>query len=133
MACSDSLKSVCTVTLVTMCVIITGMGVFLYFTGYTKAEDFQVSGGDFITDFYIDYKGFSWYIFFCCCSCGLVLVFGLLAAQCKKPFIAVSYMIIALATALLLLYTSSLASKYKNETDTVCNNSDMINEINSDY
>lgn len=107
--CSDRCKAISSITLVTVCLINMGFAAVIFFLTYVNLANFQVHGGTRLPNLNINFNSFSFYIMFCICNTILLLVIGLLAAQCKKPLYAFGFGIIAMCSFILLMYTSSIA------------------------
>jgi len=109
----------------------------LYLNTYVNISDFKVHGGEYLPSLNINFDSFSYYILFSICASIALLIVGLIAAQCKKPYIALGYALLSFGSGCLLLYTSSLASSYKNDPTSICDPSAAISanitQFNKDY
>ena len=112
--CSDKCKAANSIMLVTICIINLGLCAVIFFLTYVNISDFKVHGGEYLTELNINFDSFSYYIFFSICAGIGMFIVGLLAAQCKKPYVALAYALLAFGSGCLLLYTSLLAFKYEN-------------------
>jgi len=83
------------------------------------------------------FDSFSAYILYCCLACGGLLAFGLLAAQVKKPFTSVSYILIAICCGMLMLQTSQLCFGFESTVEekrfNVCKESAKVPEIEIEF
>ena len=116
-----------------MSVAISAIGGYIYYFIVREIQEFNLSGGTYIQYLEINYQSFAAFIFYSCCACVLVLVFGFSASQCRKSATAGTYIVIALISGLLMLHSADLASKYENIVDDVCSNAALVGDINSHY
>lgn len=116
-----------------MSVAICAIGGYVYYFIVREIQDFSLTGGSYIVDLNINYNSFSAFIFYSCCACVLVLIFGFSASQCRKVITAGVYGAIALISGLFMLHSADLASKYDNIVDDVCSNADLVGDINTHY
>jgi hypothetical protein len=107
MACkvvfSDRFKCVSAVALITITSIyLILMGLLFYF-GYMKVKDRQLSSNGYLPEYSLNFESFSSYLFISCILGAVVFLFSLIAVQMKKPYTALAYLIIAVGSGVLLL------------------------------
>ena len=118
--CSDKCKSANSILLVTVCLLNLGLAAVIFFQTYVNISTFKVHGGEYLPSLNINFDSFSYYIFFSICAVVGLLITGLLAAQCKKPYVALAYALLAFGSGCLLSYTSYLAMQYELKPDSIC-------------
>ena len=100
---SDKCKCISAVTLVTLCILVLISGGVLYMLGYKEINGKEISGDPYLTELQVDYESFSFYVLLSTGACAAVLFFGLIAAQCKRPYTSVIYILIVLLAGGLML------------------------------
>ena len=82
---------------------IAAAGYWLYSRGFEPLNGYEFDGAPYLPDFQISYDEFLPYTFYSVCSCGVVFIFGFLAALCKNSNTATAYIFVAVGAAMLCL------------------------------
>ena len=110
---SDRCKCVSTVTLVLLCIVFIIAGALLYLNGFEKLHGVTFDGAPYLPEYKYDYSSFTFYIQYASFSSVGVLIFGLVSAQCKKPYTVLVYILAAVGAGMLMIYSSGITSEFK--------------------
>jgi hypothetical protein len=95
--CRNKTKTISAILLVVVSTAAAGVGAYLYLLYLNSLTSYNLNGGEYLPEFYIDFSSFSQNVQYSAIACGAVFVFSLITAMCKRPFFSFLFIIIAMA------------------------------------
>ena len=104
--CRNKTKTISAILLVVVSTAAAGVGAYLYLLYLNSLTSYNLNGGEYLPEFYIDFSSFSQNVQYSAIACGAVFVFSLITAMCKRPVFSFLFIVIAMAAGVYTIQQS---------------------------